>query len=67
MISYLPGERDRALTHGGHESPGLVPDLLAGPGSRDELHHGGVVGRVAGVRHDELGLVDQAVGDLARN
>ena len=65
MISYLPGERDRALTHGGHESPGLVPDLLAGPGSRDELHHGGVVGRITRVGHYELSLVSQTVRYLA--
>ena len=48
-----------------HEGPGPGPGGLGGPGRGHQLHHGGVVGRVAGVRHDELPLVHHEVGDLA--
>ena len=61
----LPGEGDGALAHLLHEAPGAGPHLLAGPGGGDQLHHGGVVGGVTRVRHDELSPVLHEIRDLA--
>ena len=63
----LAGQGDGALAHLLHEGAGVGLHLLAGPGGGHQLHHGGVVGRVAGVRHDELRAVRHEVRDLARH
>ena len=63
----LAGQGDGALAHLLHEGAGVGLHLLAGPGRGHQLHHGGVVGRVAGVRHDELRAVRHEVRYLARH
>ncbi len=63
----IPGEADWALAHLLHDLPGGEPGGLAGPGGRHQLHHGGVVGRVARVRHNKLLSVLQQLRDLAWN
>merc|ERR1719500_2278755 len=64
---HLPGEADRSLPSLGHQGPCPGLDLLAGPWCRHQLHHGGVVWGVAGVRHYELRLVHHEVRYLAGN
>ncbi len=63
----LPGEADGSLADLLHDAPGGELGGLVGPGGGHELHHGGVVGRVAGVRHNEPLAVHQLFRDLARH
>ncbi len=63
----LPGEADGPLADLLHDVPGGELGGPGGPGGGHQLHHGGVVGRVAGVRHNEPLAVHQLFRDLARH